>query len=258
MNPIAFEIFGLEIRWYGIIICIGMILAYFLAFKRSKLYNIDFDKLTDIFIVSLPISILCARLYYVIFNWSYYSLNLYDTLNIRQGGLAIHGGLIGAIISSYLMSKYKKINYLDLLDTVAPPFILAQAIGRWGNFFNGEAHGGIVSQQFISHFPNFIQKGMFLDGAYYHPTFLYESIWNLLIFILLVILSKKYLQKGSIFFLYLILYSLGRFFIEGLRTDSLMLGSLRMAQIISFIFIIVGIVLFIKVNLKNKHVIKNK
>lgn len=245
MNPVAFRLFGLDIRWYGILISIGIILGLLVAYKQSEFYSIDFEKVTDIFIVCLPLSVLCARLYYVIFNWSFYSSNPSEILNIRGGGLAIHGGILGAVISSYFMSKYNKIDFLKLLDLIAPSFILAQSIGRWGNFFNSEAHGGIVSKEFISRFPSFIQKGMFIDGSYYHPTFLYESIWNFIIFILLLILSRKNFKKGSIFYLYLILYSIGRFFIEGLRTDSLMLGPFRMAQIISLSFIVICTLLLI-------------
>ncbi|MCY6484353.1 prolipoprotein diacylglyceryl transferase [Clostridium aestuarii] len=245
MNPVAFEMFGLEIRWYGILISLGMVLGLLTAYKQSKYYNIDFDKITDIFILCLPLSILGARLYYVIFNWSYYSSNLSEILNIRGGGLAIHGGILGAVISGYFLTKAKKLDFLKILDLIAPSFILAQSIGRWGNFFNSEAHGGTVSKEFISHFPSFIQKGMFIDGNYYHPTFLYESIWNISIFILLLILSRKKLKKGSIFYLYLIFYSVGRFFIEGLRTDSLMLGSLKMAQVISIVLIIICVILLV-------------
>lgn len=249
MNPVAFELFGLPIRWYGILISMGIMVAYFIGYKQSKIHNVDFDKLTDIFIVALPISVLCARLYYVIFEWSYYSANPSQILNIRGGGLAIHGGILGALLSGYIMSRVKKVNFLDLLDTIAPSFIIAQAIGRWGNFFNQEAYGGEVSKEFISHFPKFIQDGMYIEGAYHHPTFLYESIWNLLIFIFLIFLSnKKHLAKGSIFYLYLILYSIGRFAIEGLRTDSLMLGPLRMAQVISIIFIIASTILLMNAN----------
>ncbi|MFU0824932.1 prolipoprotein diacylglyceryl transferase [Clostridium bovifaecis] len=251
MDPVAFTLFGLPIRWYGILISIGIMVAYFIGSKQSKIHDVDFDKVTDIFIVALPVSILCARLYYVMFEWPYYSANPSEILNIRGGGLAIHGGILGAIISGYIMSRIKKVDFLSLLDTIAPSFIIAQAIGRWGNFFNQEAHGGVVSQEFISYFPNFIQKGMFIEGAYYHPTFLYESIWNVIVFIILMILSRKHLNKGSIFYLYIILYSLGRFFIEGLRTDSLMLGPLRMAQVISIIFILVGIILLIRSNKKS-------
>ncbi|MCY6960597.1 prolipoprotein diacylglyceryl transferase [Clostridium brassicae] len=250
MNPIAFKLLGIEVRWYGILISIGMILGLWIAYIQSDIYDISFDVITDIFIISLPISVLSARLYYVIFNWSYYNGNPLEILNIRGGGLAIHGGILGAILSTYFICKHKKINYLQLLDLISPSFILAQGIGRWGNFFNSEAHGGIVSKEFISHFPKFIQKGMFIDGSYYHPTFLYESLWDICIFIILIYLSRKRLKNGSIFYLYIILYSVGRFFIEGLRTDSLMIGHLRMAQIMSLILIIIGTTLLI---LKNHH-----
>ncbi|KOA21310.1 prolipoprotein diacylglyceryl transferase [Clostridium homopropionicum DSM 5847] len=249
MNPIAFNLFGLPIAWYGIIISFAIIVGYFVGQLQSKLYDMDFDKITDVFIVALPISVICARLYYVIFEWSYYKNDLMEILNIRGGGLAIHGGILGAILSGYLMARYKKIDFLKLLDVVGPPFIIAQAIGRWGNFFNSEAHGGEVSKEFISHFPSFIQKGMYIDGAYYHPTFLYESSWNLMVFIFLMIISRKVkLYKGSIFFLYLMLYSIGRFFIEGLRTDSLMIGPFRMAQLISLIFIFAALIFLIVLN----------
>jgi phosphatidylglycerol:prolipoprotein diacylglycerol transferase len=249
MNPTAFEIFGLPIQWYGIIISIGIVLAYWVGSKLSKLYDVDFEKVTDIFIVALPVAILCARLYYVIFEWPYYKNNPSEILNIRGGGLAIHGGVLGAIFATYIMAKIKKIEFVKLLDIAAPCFILGQAIGRWGNFFNSEAHGGPVSEEFISRFPDFIQRGMFIDGTYYHPTFLYESIWNICIFALLIVLSRrKTLGKGSIFYLYMILYSVGRFFIEGLRTDSLMIGPLRIAQVISIVFIVLGTLLFIYSN----------
>jgi len=249
LNPIAFNLFGLPIAWYGIIISFAIIVGYFVGQLQSKLYDMDFDKITDVFIVALPISVICARLYYVIFEWSYYKNDFIEILNIRGGGLAIHGGILGAILSGYLMARFKKIDFLKLLDVAGPPFVIAQAIGRWGNFFNSEAHGGEVSKEFISHFPSFIQKGMYIEGTYYHPTFLYESIWNLIVFIFLMIISRRVrLYKGSIFSLYLMLYSIGRFFIEGFRTDSLMIGPLRMAQVISLVFILVTSILLIILN----------
>ena len=249
MNPTAFEIFGLEIRWYGLIISIGIVLAYWVGSKLSKLYDVDFDKITDIFIITLPVAVLCARLYYVIFEWSYYKNNPGEILNIRGGGLAIHGGILGAMFTVFIMARIKRMHFPTLLDIAAPCIILGQSIGRWGNFFNQEAHGGPVSQEFISKFPEFIQRGMFIEVTYYHPTFLYESIWNICMFALLIILSRrKTLGKGSIFYLYMIVYSIGRFFIEGLRTDSLMMGSLRTAQVISLVFIVSGILLFIYAN----------
>ncbi len=249
MNSVAFEIFGIPINWYGIIISMGILLAYWVGSKQSKFYDVDFEKVTDIFIVALPVAILCARLYYVIFEWSSYKDTPSEILNIRGGGLAIHGGILGATFVVYIMAKMKKIEFGKLLDIAAPCFLLGQSIGRWGNFFNSEAHGGPVSKEFISRFPEFIQRGMYIRGTYYHPTFLYESIWNLCMFAFLMVLSrKKQLAKGSIFYLYMIVYSIGRFFIEGLRTDSLMMGSLRTAQVISIVFIVFGILLLIYSN----------
>lgn len=254
MNPIAFELFGIGVHWYGILITTGILVGLVIGNFQSKFYDVDFDKVTDVFIIGLPIAILGARLYYVLFNWSYYSNNPSQILNLRGGGLAIHGGIIGAIIAGYFMCKIKKISLLRLLDIIAPAFIMGQAIGRWGNFMNSEAHGGEVTEKFISNFPQFIQKGMYINGAYYHPTFLYESICNLIIFGLLIFISRKFLElkKGGLFCFYLIFYSIGRFFIEGLRTDSLMLGPIRVAQLVSLALIVICSILLL-IPSKNKN-----
>ena len=167
-------------------------------------------------------------------------------INIRNGGIAIHGGLIAGLLTAYIFTRVKKVNFFEYIDVVMPGVILAQAIGRWGNFMNQEAHGGPVTEQFISKFPQFIQQGMLINGTYYHPTFLYESIWDLLVFaILIYILYKKKQQHGIVLGSYMILYSVGRFFIEGLRTDSLMFFGLRIAQIVSLTGILLGIVVII-------------
>lgn len=241
LNPTAFSIFGFEIKWYGILIGSGMLLGIIIANYTSKLRNIIYDELLNIVLITLPVAILCARLYYVIFNFSYYTRNITDILNIRQGGLAIHGGVIGGFLCAYIYTYHKKINFLAVGDVVAPSLILAQSIGRWGNFFNSEAHGGPVSYAFIKHFPAFIQRGMHIDGIYYHPTFLYESIWDFCVFLTLIIMLKNSSKIGLILFSYIGLYSIGRFFIEGLRTDSLMLGPLRIAQVVSLCGIIIWI-----------------
>ncbi len=165
-----------------------------------------------------------------------------DIFNIRQGGLAIHGGLIAAVIVVYICTKRKSIKLSSALDMTAPCIILAQAIGRWGNFFNQEAHGGPVTEAFISKFPEFIQSGMNINGTYYHPTFLYESIWNLVVFFILFYMLHKVKKNGVVFLTYIGLYSIGRFFIEGLRTDSLMMFGLRTAQIVSIIGVLIWIV----------------
>lgn len=250
MNPVAFQIGGFEVRWYGILIACGVIIAISLAGYNCKKKKVDFDIILDVFFIAFPTAIIGARAYYVIFEFENYKDNLIDIINIRKGGLAIHGGLIGAFLAIYLFSKIKKINLVKYLDVAAPSIILAQAIGRWGNFMNGEAHGGEVTYEFISKFPEFIQKGMHIGGSYYQPTFLYESIWNIIVCILLLIIlyRKSEQENGIVIGSYLVLYSLGRVFIEGLRTDSLMLGNIRVAQLISIIGIIIGlgIVVFIK------------
>lgn len=233
MNPIAFNLFGIDVRWYGILISLGMIIGILLTSYTCNIRQLSYDSMMDIILIALPAAIVGARAYYVLFNLPYYSANPSEIINIRQGGLAIHGGVIFALIAAYIYTRKKKLSLLNYADAAAPSLILAQAIGRWGNFFNQEAHGGQVSYQFISHFPKFIQKGMYIEGAYYHPTFLYESLWNILVFIILIMLIKRTSKKGVVFFTYVGLYSLGRLVIEGLRTDSLMIGPLRVAQLVS-------------------------
>lgn len=241
MNPVAFNIFGIDIMWYGILIACGVVAAMLLSSYICKLKGVDFDQILDIFLFAFPAAIIGARLYYVIFEFDYYRYNLLDIFNIRQGGLAFHGGLIFALLTVFIYVKIKKLQFLKIMDVVAPGIVLAQAIGRWGNFFNSEAHGGPVSLEFISHFPEFIQKGMHIGGVYYHPTFLYESVWNLAVCGILVMITRKNPRNGTVIAAYLGLYSLGRFFVEGLRTDSLMLGNIRVAQLVSVIGIIVCI-----------------
>lgn len=256
MNPTAFEIFGFSVRWYGIMISTGIVCALLLSNYTSMIKKIDNDILVNAFFIALPFAIIGARSYYVIFEFNSYKDHLIDIFNIRQGGLAIHGGLIGGLSASYIYAKKKKINFLQYADAAVPTIILAQGIGRWGNFFNQEAYGGEVSKAFISHFPNFIQKGMLIYGQYYHPTFLYESIWDVSICLVLLFMLKKFKDiNGITTFSYFILYSVGRFFVEGLRTDSLMLGPLRMAQVISLVAIIISsiAILYIK-----NHQINNK
>lgn len=252
MNSVAFEIFGLPIMWYGVIISMGVIAAMAVIYYLSKKKNLDYDIVIDAFLVTFPVAIVCARLYYVAFNYTEYH-SFIDVINIRSGGMAIHGGVIGALASGYIFARYRKIDFLKYVDIIMPGVILAQGIGRWGNFMNQEAHGGKVTEGFISNFPEFIQRGMFIQGSYYHPTFLYESIWDVLICIILVVLAirKKEKQDGIVLAGYMVLYSIGRFFIEGLRTDSLMFMGLRTAQIVSILGVILGIGLIIWIKKKN-------
>jgi phosphatidylglycerol:prolipoprotein diacylglycerol transferase len=242
MNPVAFSIGGFDIRWYGILIATGMILGILIANYNCKWREVDYDSLLNIVLLSIPIGIVGARLYYVIFEFGNYKNNIIEAFNIRNGGLAIHGGLIFAIGTALIYTTRKKLSFIRFADVAAPSIILAQALGRWGNFFNQEAHGDPVSHEFIKHFPMFIQNGMNIDGVYYNPTFLYESVWNILVFIVLMILLRKSKINGIVFFSYLGLYSIGRFVIEGMRTDSLMLGSIRVAQLMSLGGVIIWII----------------
>jgi len=228
---VAFSIFGLEIRWYGLLIASAVLIGTVLALKEAKRKGVKEETLIDMLLFAVPAAIIGARAYYVIFMWDYYSKNPSQILNIRGGGLAIHGVIIAGTLVAIIFAKVRKESFWKLADIVAPSLILGQAIGRWGNFANQEAHGG----------PTDLPWGIMIDGVKVHPTFLYESIWNLLVFgFLLWYRRKKATVEGEIYLLYLILYSVGRFFIEGLRTDSLMLGPFRVAQLISLAIIMSG------------------
>ncbi len=242
MDRVAFTIFGIDVMWYGILMATGMILGTLIAIKEAKRVGIKEDYILDLAIIAIPAGLICARLYYVLFNWGYYSNNPSQILNFRGGGMAIHGALIGGVLAGYIFSRYKKLDFFKLADTVMLGMPLAQSIGRWGNFINQEAHGG----------PTNLPWGIMVNGVKVHPTFLYESIWDFGIFVFLWIFRKKKSYEGQVIVLYAILYSLGRFFIEGLRTDSLMIGPLRMAQVISLVGIIGGIVVHMYLSNKNK------
>lgn len=242
MNPIAFTIFGLEIRWYGVIIAFAMLICSVLMIKLTKKDGFKEDDIYDAIIICIPSSIIGARLYYVIFNWSYYGSHLDQIINTRGGGLAIHGGLLFGVLSTYFVCKYKKINFFALVDSLAVVLPLGQAIGRWGNFMNGEAHGG----------PTNLPWAISVAGERVHPTFLYESIWNLILFALLLKFGNKKKFNGEIFLWYIGIYSIGRFFIEGLRTDSLMFFGLRAAQLLSIALIVVSSILIFLLRKKFK------
>lgn len=246
LNPIAFHLGPIAVHWYGIIIGFGALLGLYIAMQECKKRGISPDHLVDFVTIALPVAIISARIYYVLFEWSYYQKHLSEIPAIWHGGIAIHGGLIGAILTAIIFTRKRKISFWKLADITAPSILLGQAIGRWGNFMNQEAHGGPVSRAFLEHLhlPAFIINQMDINGVYYHPTFLYESVWSFIGVILLLSLRKANLRRGEMFFTYLIWYSIGRFFVEGMRTDSLMLTShLRMAQFISIVIICVSILL---------------
>lgn len=234
MDRVAFTIFGIDVMWYGVLIATGMLIGIALAVREAKRVGISEDDVLNIAIIAIPVAIICARLYYVIFSWDYYSQNPGEIFNIRGGGLAIHGGLIGGILTGFIYAKVKKLDFFKTADAVMVGMPLAQAIGRWGNFINGEAHGG----------PTSLPWGIMVDGVKVHPTFLYESIWDFGIFLFIMLyMRKKKTYEGEVIVSYITLYSIGRFFIEGLRTDSLMFGPIRMAQFVSLVGVVGGLIL---------------
>lgn len=248
LDPIVITLGPIQVHWYGVIIGTGIALALWLAMREGDKRGLPNEVFPDLMLWAIPIAIICARIYYVLFEWDYYAQNLGDIPKIWNGGIAIHGALIGSVATTYFFAKKRNISFWKLADIAAPSIILGQAIGRWGNFMNQEAHGGEVTRAFLEnlHLPDFIINQMYINGAYYHPTFLYESIWDLLGVFLLLALRRVNLGRGEIFLSYITWYSIGRFFVEGLRTDSLMLTeNLRMAQTISFALVIVAVVLFI-------------
>lgn len=249
MNPILIDLGIVQIYWYSIIILTAILIGSAIFLKAAKKEGYKEDFLTNVLFYGIIFSILGARIYYVIFNLGYYLNHPLEIIAVWNGGLAIHGGIIGgSLCLLYHCLKYKK-SFLRLTDLLAPSLILGQAIGRWGNFFNSEAHGPEVSRTVLEnlHIPKFIINGMNIDGVYYHPTFFYESIWCLIGFIILMILKKKVkLRCGGLTGIYFIWYSIARFFIESLRTDSLMIGNIKVAQAISILLFILGLYLLFR------------
>jgi phosphatidylglycerol---prolipoprotein diacylglyceryl transferase len=247
LNPIAFSLGPIDVHWYGIIIGSGLALALFLAIREGERRGLPKDTFADLMLWAIPIAIISARIYYVVFEWKYYIKHPIEAPQIWNGGIAIHGALIGAVITTYVFSKKRGISFWKIADIAAPSIILGQAIGRWGNFMNQEAHGREVSRAFLEnlHLPEFIINQMYINGTYYHPTFLYESIWDFVGFFLLLLLRRVNFRRGELFLSYVIWYSIGRFFVEGMRTDSLMLGSLRMAQTISIVLVVAAVAIIL-------------
>ncbi len=243
-NPIAFTIFNIDIRWYGILIAIGIILATLVVYKRAPKHDIESDKTLDFILICVPFGIVGARLYYVIFNWEYYAGDFARMINLRLGGLAIHGGLIFGLIVAAILCKIWNYKPFNILDLAMPAVALAQAIGRWGNYFNSEAHGG----------PTDLPWAIVVNGQKVHPTFLYESIWCLIVFAILIIVDNNRKFNGQVFLLYGILYSLERFFVEYLRTDSLMLfGIIKQAMLLSAIVFLICLIAYIILSRKAKR-----
>lgn len=248
MNRIALDLGFIQIYWYSIFIFLGIFFACTMILRECKKQKINEDFIVNLIFYTVIVGLIGARAYYVLFNLDYYLSNPLEILEVWNGGLAIHGGIIAGVLCIVIYCKKYNAKLLKVLDIVVVGLIIGQAVGRWGNFFNQEAYGAITSLEKLQSLgiPEFIRNGMFIQGAYHQPAFLYESIWCFAGFIaLLIVRNYKYLKTGQLTGVYLVWYSLGRVVIEGMRTDSLMLGSLRVAQIVSIIGIVIGLLLLL-------------
>jgi phosphatidylglycerol:prolipoprotein diacylglycerol transferase len=225
LDPIAFNLGPLTVHWYGITLGLAALAGLLIAVQEGKRFGLSPDFFLDLMLYGVPSSIIVARLYYVGFKWGYYKDHPGEIIQIWNGGIAIYGALIGALLCGFFYIRAKGFDFWRIVDICAPSLLIGQMIGRWGNFINQEAYGGEVERTFLSdtlHIPSFIVNQMNVQGVYHHPTFLYESLWSLLgLVILFIIRRRNFLRAGELFFCYIIWYSIGRFFIEALRTDSL-------------------------------------
>ena len=229
----GFDVLGFTIKWYGVLIALGILLGVCLASRREKRLRLPPDTTLDIAMIGVPCAILGARLYYVVFSWEKYAAHPLSVFNLRQGGLAIYGGIIGGLLAGFVYSRAKRLPFSALLDLAAPSLALGQAIGRWGNFFNHEAFGSAIVRESLRFFP----IGVYIpaDGLWHYATFFYESVWCFLIVAMLLWGERKnrFHARGDVFLWYALLYALERTLVEGLRTDSLYWGSLRVSQLLS-------------------------
>ena len=247
LNPVAFDLGPIQVKWYGILMATGVLVATLMAINEGKKRQIMPDDFIDFLLWAVPIGFIGARIYYVVFEWGYFSQHPDQIIAIWNGGIAIYGGLIAGLIVLLVFCHQRMLPPFLMLDIIAPGVMAAQVIARWGNFMNQEAHGGPVTRQFLEnlYLPEFIIEQMNINGTYYHPTFLYESLWSLLGFVLIVTIRnrKQLLRQGEVALSYVLWYSVGRFFIEGMRTDSLWIGEwIRVSQALSLALFIGAIV----------------
>jgi len=248
MDKIALDFGFIQIYWYSIFIYLGVLVATYIIFREAKKQKVNLPFMTNLIFYTVIFGIIGARLYYCLFNYNYYSAHPMEILEIWNGGLAIHGGIIFGFLWILFYTKKYKVSTKKILDISVSGVIIGQAIGRWGNFFNHEAYGKEVTRAALENMklPDFIVDGMNINGTYYQPTFFYESIWNLTgFFVLLIVKRYKYLKTGQLTGVYLMWYSFGRFFIESLRSDSLMLGNIRIAQLASILLFGIGLLLLL-------------
>jgi len=250
MDRVAFELFGRAVHWYGIIIVISIVAGTYVSMRNAKQMKYNPDIVLDLSLLAIPLAVVMSRLYFVIFSWEAYAQRPFDIIKIWEGGLSIHGAVAGGVIAGWMFSRWKKLSFGDLADIAAPGIILGQAIGRWGNFFNQEAYGLPVLSTQWQWFP----AAVFIDAnqQWHMAAFFYESIWNLFVFIGLMLYKNSRTSSGEVFWLYMVFYSVGRLVIESIRMDSLLLGPFRVAQIFSILLIVVGMALIIVRRSKSK------
>jgi len=271
----TFSVFGFEIAYYGIAVVIGMVLGLFIMSREAKRLGENEEKYWDMGIIMLIAGVIGARIFYVVFAWEYYRDNLLSIFNLRQGGLAIYGGIIGSVITVYIYGKIQKISFPKMIDCIAPGLLIGQVIGRWGNFFNREVFGGYTDNILAMQLPvsavreqSEITTAMWdnlvnisgTDFIQVHPTFLYEGLWNIGVLVLLWLYRKHKKFDGEVFLLYLIGYGVGRFWIEAVRTDQLLISgtNLPVSQVISVAFVVVAFGIIIKKQINNKKIKNSK
>lgn len=247
MNPVIFNIGSFELRWYSVLIAFAVIIGYVMIMSESKRFKIKKEFMFNMMFWTLIFAIIGARLYYVAFNLEYYSSNIVEIFQVWKGGLAIHGGLLFGTITIIIYCKKYKVRVGKILDIIVPPLLLGQAIGRWGNFFNSEAYGSIVTYQQLVNMkiiPQFIIDNMFINGSYHLPMFYFESLWCLLGFFLSLFLRRrKYIKDGQLVAFYMMWYGAARFVIETFRTDALLFNGIRVARVVSVLMFIAGLII---------------
>ncbi|MGI5900742.1 MAG: prolipoprotein diacylglyceryl transferase [Christensenellales bacterium] len=260
INPVAFSLFGLSVNWYGIIIAFATLLAIILCSNEAKRIGLNPDSIIDLALLCIPIAIVFARIYYVVFEWDTFNTGsfidfLKNAVNVRSGGLAIYGAVIGGLIAVFVYSRWKKIAFWKLVDIIAPSLILAQGLGRWGNFFNQEAYGNVITNPAWQFFP----AAVFIPatGNWHMATFFYESIWCILAFFVLFWFQRKSKKSGNVFALYLVLYGFERMIVEGWRMDSLWWGSFRVSQVLSGIMFAAGLIYLLVQHFRAKNLPHN-
>lgn len=251
IDPVAFRLGPIEVRWYGLIIAFGILLAGIMVVREGERRGIKEDDILDMMLWTVLFGLIGARIYYVLFELDYYLQNPAEIIAIWEGGIAIYGGIIGGALAIIWQCQKKNIPVWLMFDIAVPGLLVGQIVGRWGNFMNQEAHGGPVSRDFLEGLmlPDFIINQMNIEGVYYHPTFLYESVWNLVGLIIILALRHRegLFKRGEVALSYVIWYGIGRFWVEGMRTDSLYIWNtpIRVSQTLALVSVIVAIIIWI-------------